>query len=128
MVSRDQVPGTAYSLLGQLDEADREIRRFRALSDDTTGTAQSPDGLVEATVGLYGEVRELVLDPRVYRSPDAEALAGRIRDVINEAVQDAQKSAAEQLPALFPAGSDDPSALAFEPFLTAITDARKAGR
>ncbi|WP_328333242.1 YbaB/EbfC family nucleoid-associated protein [Kribbella sp. NBC_00382] len=128
MDPRNVRPGTAYSLEGQLEQADREVRRFRSLSEDTTGSAQSPDGLIEATVGMYGDVRELVIDPRVYRNPDAEALAGQIRDVINEAGQDAQQTAAGQLPALFPGGTDDPGGLAFEPFLAAITEARKAGR
>jgi DNA-binding protein YbaB len=126
MDPRDPRPGTAYSLQGQLEEADREVRRFRSLSDDTTGTAQSADGLVEVTVGLYGVIRELRLDPRVYRNPDAEALAGRLRDVINAANEDAQRSAAAQLSSLFPRGTDDPADLAFEPFLAAISNARKA--
>jgi DNA-binding protein YbaB len=128
MDPRDQVPGTAYSLLGQLEQADREVRRFRSLSEDTTGSAQSPDGMVEATVGLYGEVRELLLDPRIFRTPDAEALAGQIREVINEAAENAQQAAAGQLLSLFPRGTDDPAELAFEPFLAAITTARKADR
>jgi DNA-binding protein YbaB len=128
MDPRNPQHGTAYSLQGQLEQADREVRRFRSLSEDTTGSAQSPDGLIEATVGMYGDVRDLVIDPRVYRNPDAKALAGQIRDVINEAGQDAQQVAAGQLSSLFPRGTDDPAELAFEPFLAAITEARKAAR
>jgi DNA-binding protein YbaB len=128
MSPAEQTPTTGFSLLGQLEEADRQLRRFRSASEDTTGTAQSADGLVEATVGLYGEIRELVLDPRVYRDPDADVLAGQIRDVVNDAVRDAQKAAVAQLSSLLPPGTEDPADLAFEPFLTEIANARKAGR
>jgi hypothetical protein len=37
MDPRNLRPGTAYSLQGQLEQADREVRRFRSLSEDTTG-------------------------------------------------------------------------------------------
>ncbi|TWD81326.1 DNA-binding protein YbaB [Kribbella amoyensis] len=124
----DPAAGEALSLLGQLDVTEREVRRLRSMNEDTTGTAQSPDGLIEATVGMYGEVRELVLDPRIFRNPDAEALADQLRDVLNEAVREAQTSAARQLSTLLPNGIDGPAGLAFEPLLEELTRTRKAAR
>ena len=124
----DGSPGTGHSLLGQLEQADRQLRRYQAISKDTTGTAQSSDGLIEATVGLYGDVRELVVDPRIYRSPDAAALADTLRDVLNEAVGKAQQAAAGELSSLFPHGLDDPSDLAFQPLHAEVRNARLGGR
>ncbi|MFF1817242.1 YbaB/EbfC family nucleoid-associated protein [Kribbella sp. NPDC058245] len=118
----------ALSLLGQLEQADREIRRFRDLSEDTTGTAQSPDGLIEATVGMYGDVRELILDPRILRTPNVAALAEQLRQVLNDAGWEAQQAAAKQLPDLFPRGTDDPAELAYEPFLAQIAKTRRGTR
>jgi DNA-binding protein YbaB len=109
--------GDPISLLGQLEESERQVSRLRSVAEDTTGTAQSPDGLIEATVGMYGEVREFVLDPRVFRDPDAGALADQIRTVINAAIDDAQQSAARQLSSLLPPGVELPAGLALAPFL-----------
>jgi DNA-binding protein YbaB len=126
MRSRDEGPG-GQSLLGQLEAADRRLREYRSVSKDTAGTAQSEDGLIEATVGLYGEVRELVLDPRIYRTADATALAESVRAVINAAVADAQATAAGQLSTLFPGGLSDPSDLAFEPLNAELRRHRRGG-
>jgi DNA-binding protein YbaB len=126
MRSRDE-GGAGQSLLGQLESADRRLREYRSVSQDTTGTAQSDDGLIEATVGLYGEVRELVLDPRIYRSADATALAESVRDVINAAVADAQATAAGQLSSLFPGGLSDPADLALEPINAELRRHRRGG-
>ncbi|MEV6283160.1 YbaB/EbfC family nucleoid-associated protein [Kribbella sp. NPDC051770] len=119
--------GAGQSLLGQLEAADRRFREYRSVSQDTTGTAHSDDGLIEATVGLYGEVREIVLDPRIYRAADATALAESLRDVINAAVADAQATAAGRLSALFPGGLDDPADLAFEPLNAELRKHRRGG-
>jgi len=124
----DGAPAAGNSLLGQLEQADRKLRRYQSISKDTTGTAQSSDGLIDVTVGLYGDVRELVIDPRVYRSPDASALADALREVINEAVDNAQQTAAGELASLFPNGLDDPSGLAFEPFHAEVRSARLGER
>ncbi|GAB3813046.1 YbaB/EbfC family nucleoid-associated protein [Kribbella italica] len=126
MVSRDDRTA-GQSLLGQLEEADRKLREYRSISNDTEGTAQSPDGLIEATVGLYGEVRELVLDPRIYRTVDATALAEAVRDVINKAVGEAQATAAGQLSSLLPGGLSEPSDLAFAPLDAELRKARRGG-
>ncbi|MGW6197218.1 YbaB/EbfC family nucleoid-associated protein [Kribbella sp. NPDC055110] len=114
--------GSAQGRISQLEELNRETRRIRTTMDGATGTAESPDGLVEATVGVYGELVGLVLDARVYRTPDAEVLAEQIRTVINDAHSKAQDAVREKLTDLFAANLDGPEDFAFEPFL------RMAGR
>lgn len=47
--------------------------------------AESGDGYVAATVGPRGELRALVLDPRIYRMPDARVLAETVLDTITTA-------------------------------------------
>lgn len=122
----DRTVDDPISLLGQLEESERQVRRLRAISEQTTGTAASPDGLIEATVGMHGEVRDFVLDPRVFRTVDADALADQIRQVINEALEDAQKSAARELAPLLPSGAGVPQT--YEPFLAQLVEGRKGGR
>jgi hypothetical protein len=56
-------------------------RRIREVAE----TAYSIDRTVAATVGGRGELRELVLDPRIYRTTNAAALAATIRDTITRA-------------------------------------------
>jgi hypothetical protein len=48
-------------------------------------TADSDDGLVRVTVGGRGEVIDLELDPRIYRTTDSGALAGTILEAIRQA-------------------------------------------
>jgi DNA-binding protein YbaB len=59
--------------------------------EDVRGTAVSDDGLISVTVGGRGALIDLVIDPRVYRVPDARRLAGDIKTTIRlatEAVHD----------------------------------------
>lgn len=56
-----------------------------------TGTAKSPDGFVTATVGPRGQVVKLVIDPRIYRKPDATKLAATITETLRKATQEAAK-------------------------------------
>ena len=113
-------PGDAQ--VSRLEDLNRETRRIRTTMEGSTGTAESADGLVEATVGVYGELVDLVLDARIYRAPDAEVLASQIRTVINEAHSKAQDAVRTTLTDLFPKDLGGPEDFAFEPFL------RMAGR
>ncbi|UJW32041.1 YbaB/EbfC family nucleoid-associated protein [Saccharothrix sp. AJ9571] len=54
-------------------------------------SADSPDGLVSATVAGRGELSELYLDPRIYRTHDSKALAASIVDTIKDAVAQSQE-------------------------------------
>jgi DNA-binding protein YbaB len=111
--------------LGQLEDLEREASRIRSAVTGTTGTAESPDGLVEATVGLYGELVELEIDPRIYRTQDAAALAEQIRTAVNTAHESAQDQVRRDLARYLTTQDDDPSALAFEPFLSQVGRSNK---
>ncbi|RZT07852.1 YbaB/EbfC DNA-binding family protein [Kribbella sp. VKM Ac-2569] len=113
---------TGSAQASRLEDLNRETRRIRTTMEGATGTAESSDGLVEATVGVYGELVDLVLDARIYRMPDAEVLAEQIRTVINDAHSKAQDAVRTKLTDLFPMDLDGPEEFAFEPFL------RMAGR
>lgn len=113
---------SAQAITGRLEDLNRETRRIRTAMDGSTGTAESPDGLVQATVGVYGEVVDLVIDARVYRTPDADVLASQIRAAIDAARAEAQDAVRKTLTDLFPVNLDGAEDFAFEPFL------RMAGR
>ena len=56
-------------------------------------TAESADGLIQATVGGRGELRSLWLDPRIYRLRDTESLAADIRRTVGSAATAARQRA-----------------------------------
>ncbi|MFI5736306.1 YbaB/EbfC family nucleoid-associated protein [Kribbella sp. NPDC051587] len=122
----------AEARLGQLEDLERETRRLRSAVDDTTGFAESSDGLVEATVGVYGELVELVIDPLVFRFQDAEALAEEIRGAVNRAQNEAQqkirRQVVEYLPPRPSSEPADPADLAFGPLLGLLRPTRNGGR
>ena len=70
-------------LVEQGPELARQARAVQA-------TETSPDGLVSVTVGPQGRVVRLDLDPRIYRTQDARALAGLITETIEHAVWTAE--------------------------------------
>lgn len=82
---------------------------------------ESGDGLVEATVGVRGELRALRIDPRAYRHQEADALAESIMDAVRAAVGTAGRRgfavAAELLP---PGAMPEKADLAFDPVLYEI--------
>lgn len=112
-------------LTGRLAEYARLAEQMRAVRegiDDIRATAYSDDGLISAVVGGRGELRELELDPRIYREQDATALASRIvatiRDAAAEAERDAVTFAQELLP---PNRRGDPVDPMFDPALHALS-------
>ncbi|SFB35795.1 Conserved DNA-binding protein YbaB [Amycolatopsis marina] len=64
-----------------------DLLNIRSRIADITATADSPNGLISATVVGRGELRELYLDPRIYRTADSKALAEAIVDTVHEAVE-----------------------------------------
>ncbi|NJP91729.1 YbaB/EbfC family nucleoid-associated protein [Nonomuraea sp. FMUSA5-5] len=66
-------------------------------------TETSPDGLVSVTVGARGELIRLDLDPRIYRRPDARALADTIADTARKAAAKAQENVMRILEPVIPA-------------------------
>ncbi|MEU6642741.1 YbaB/EbfC family nucleoid-associated protein [Saccharomonospora sp. NPDC046836] len=63
-----------------------DLLEIRTRIADIEATADSPDGLISATVVGRGELAELYLDPRIYRATDSKALAESIVDTIKDAV------------------------------------------
>ncbi|ONI67114.1 hypothetical protein BWI15_28515 [Kribbella sp. ALI-6-A] len=89
----------------------QELGRVRA-------TADSDDGLVSATVGGRGELLDLVLDPRIYRSTDSTALAETILGTVRDAVELAADEAFELTRDVLSAkATRDRADLAFDPLL-----------
>ncbi len=90
---RDLAGLRAYA--SELQEQFRKIRGgiadMQKEMNAVTATAKSADGYVTATVGPRGQVLKLVLDPRVYRKPDATKLAETITDTLRKAAQAAAK-------------------------------------
>lgn len=68
-----------------------DLREVQARIEGIEETADSPDGLVTATVVGRGKLSELHLDPRIYRSADSKALASSIVDTIAQAVLQAEQ-------------------------------------
>lgn len=85
---------------------------------DIRETAESDDGLIRATLGGRGELVELVVDPRVYRTPDASALAAKITSTIQQAAELVQHRLFALTRSRMPADSDPQTAdSAFGPLL-----------
>ncbi|WP_117214442.1 YbaB/EbfC family nucleoid-associated protein [Allorhizocola rhizosphaerae] len=61
------------------------VRRVRRQAERIEAAADSPDGLIRATVGGHGQLLELELNPRILRNPDSRALAGAIAGTIQSA-------------------------------------------
>jgi DNA-binding protein YbaB len=94
--SLSQDPDLRYE---QLREDLLTLRRDMA---ELAETAYSPDGLVVATVGAQGALKELVLDPRIYRTTDSVALAETIVATIRDAATAATARMYELSNALLP--------------------------
>lgn len=68
-----------------------ELRAARDRLAARTATADSPDGLISATMSGRGELRDLWLDSRALRDQDSRALAAAIAATINAAAADATR-------------------------------------
>ncbi|MFI7120812.1 YbaB/EbfC family nucleoid-associated protein [Amycolatopsis sp. NPDC049868] len=92
----DRKAGYARTEKG-LREQQRRMAEIRA-------TAESDDELISATVGGYGELVELRLDPRVFRTPDSTGLAQAITKTVQRAAELAHEEGFGVISDLFPAG------------------------
>ncbi|MFD2473660.1 YbaB/EbfC family nucleoid-associated protein [Amycolatopsis silviterrae] len=61
------------------------IRTLRDAVPTQNATADSPDGLIRATVDGYGKLVELELHPRILRDPDSRALADAVIGTVHAA-------------------------------------------
>ncbi|WP_410664167.1 YbaB/EbfC family nucleoid-associated protein [Amycolatopsis sp. lyj-84] len=80
-----------------LREQQRRMAEIRA-------TTESDDELISVTVGGYGELVELRLDPRVFRTPDSTGLAQAITKTVHRAAELAHEEGFAIIADLFPAG------------------------
>ncbi|WP_433261975.1 YbaB/EbfC family nucleoid-associated protein [Actinosynnema sp. CS-041913] len=91
---------------GLADTYDRLLAGIEATRDGTADlrvSADSPDGLITATVTARGELADLRIDPRVYHAPDSAALSDAILDATRRATLDAHRQVFTRLRALLPA-------------------------
>jgi DNA-binding protein YbaB len=90
-----------------MEQLERDALELQRALDEVRGEAESADGLVHATTNGRGELIELFLDPRIYRTADAGALAADITTTIQAAVVQAQADVLQASKAsLFPPGKD----------------------
>lgn len=80
------------------------VRNTQAAVEEIRATAESEDGMVRVTASGPGQVLDIELDPRIYRTPDSTGLAqsimSTIQDAVGKAEQDAVKACAKLLPDL----------------------------
>ena len=76
--------------IATMGDAQRRMMRI-------TGTAWSDDRLIKAVVGPRGQLLELEIDPRVYRTPNSKALAASIVATVRAAVEDVLREGNEIL-------------------------------
>lgn len=88
----------AQELRRSLGDAAETQRRVLSV----TGSATSPDGLVTVVVGPRGQLVDLRIDPRVYRRPNAGALAATILATARAAVEQAVEQTRELVDARLP--------------------------
>ncbi len=72
---------------------------------DMTVSAESPDGLVKATVGPRGQLVDLKLDQRIYRTDDARHLARTIVETVQRAAGKVTDEVQELVSGYLPADS-----------------------
>jgi DNA-binding protein YbaB len=65
-------------------------------------TAQSADGMISVTVGPQGQLRDIRLNPRVYRHLPPSELAGAIMEQAGRAAADAAERRRQLIEPLMP--------------------------
>lgn len=93
-LDRESLEREVRALESRTREAQEEIETLAV-------GAKSKDGLIELTVGNPGRVHELTLDPRVKRL-DVEDLAGRIVEMMNDALELLRHETADKMSAILP--------------------------
>lgn len=93
------------AIRGVIDDLQQTIEnaaQTRQQIMEITGTAWSDDRLIKAVVGPRGQLIELEIDPRVYRTPNSKALAASIVSTVRAAVEDANKQTREIVDKVMP--------------------------
>src|SRR4051794_38187295 len=87
----------AEELEGRLQRLIEEGPKIKERAVALQVTEKSTDGLISVTVGPNGQLIRLDIDPRIYRRPDARALA----DAITETIKRAGTKAREEIVGMF---------------------------
>jgi DNA-binding protein YbaB len=87
----------AEEMEGKLQRLIEEGPKIKERASALQITEKSKDGLITATVGPNGQLIRLDIDPRIYRRPDARALA----DAITETIKRAGTKAREEIVGMF---------------------------
>lgn len=87
-----------YSQLGE------RLMEMRQKIEETVATASSGDGLVTVVVGPRGQVRDIRLDPKVYRKLTPSELSESIMKLIGEAAADVAQQMQEVVAPFIPEG------------------------
>jgi DNA-binding protein YbaB len=101
-----------HALRARFDDVYDQYQRLRSGMDDLQQrlatmqvSAESPDGLVRATVGPRGQLIDLRLDQRVYRDLDVDQLARAVVSTTQAAVEEATAQVEELMSGYLPADS-----------------------
>ncbi|GAA4728298.1 YbaB/EbfC family nucleoid-associated protein [Phytohabitans rumicis] len=89
-------------VIDQLQHSLESAAQTRQQVMEVTGTAWSDDKLIKAVVGPRGQLIELEIDPRVYRTPNSKALSATILSTVRAAVEDANKKTREIVDKIMP--------------------------
>jgi YbaB/EbfC DNA-binding family len=93
-----------------------------------TAQAYSPDRMVRATAGAFGDLCELHLDPRHQHDRDADALAATILATVHAAAELAARKAFAGVAGKFPPGTVPERAdLLFGPVLYDVDQCIRSG-
>lgn len=101
-------PDAPLGILG--DDYTRRIEQLKEMRRELAevgATAKRPDGLVTVVVGSQGQVKDIRLDPRVYRKLDSGELAAAIMEMISQATAEVSKQMQTIMTPFVPAGASD---------------------
>lgn len=116
-----------WDMRAEYERMAEDVRSMRARLGEIRAAAESADGLISAVVGGSGELLELRLDPRIYRTTDSAALARAITDTLHRAGQCARDQGLA-IAARFLPDDTDCADLTFDPVLCALDRVTGADR
>jgi DNA-binding protein YbaB len=94
--------GILRNMVDDLQRARQNVVESQRRMLAIRGEARSEDRLIRVVVGPRGQLVDLELDPRVFRSPDSKALAAAIMATARDAIEDCQRQARELRDELLP--------------------------
>lgn len=100
----DEFQLTVEALAKEYNRQVDGLRAAYAELSELTGTAESRDRMVSVTVGPRGQVRDIKLDPRVYRKLSPSELSSAILEQIGAATQQVAVRTKELMSPFVPEG------------------------